>query len=49
MSGWFDLTLDQRVYNQGGKMAGVAVTYDGDVGKQYGSAWFAGQGTDSVL
>ncbi|WP_432757532.1 carbohydrate porin [Escherichia coli] len=28
MSGWFDLTLNQRVYNQDGKTANAVVTYD---------------------
>lgn len=32
MSGWFDLTLNQRVYNQDGKTANAVVTYDGNVG-----------------
>ena len=31
MSGWFDLTLNQRVYNQDGKTANAVVTYDGNV------------------
>lgn len=49
MSGWFDLTLNQRVYNQDGKTANAVVTYDGNVGEQYNDAWFAGQDTDSIL
>ena len=40
MSGWFDLTLNQRVYNQDGKTANAVVTYDGNVGEQYNDAWF---------
>lgn len=38
MSGWFDLTLNQRVYNQDGKTANAVVTYDGNVGEQYNDA-----------
>lgn len=38
MSGWFDLTLNQRVYNQDGKTANAVVTYDGNVGKK-GFLW----------
>ncbi len=49
MSGWFDLTLNQRVYSQDGKTANAVVTYDGNVGEQYNDAWFAGQDTDSIL
>lgn len=38
MSGWFDLTLNQRVYNQDGRTANAVVTYDGNVGQQYNDA-----------
>lgn len=41
MSGWFDLTLNQRVYNQDGKTANAVVTYDGNVGEQYNDAGLA--------
>ncbi|WP_181963407.1 carbohydrate porin, partial [Klebsiella pneumoniae] len=49
MSGWFDLTLNQRVYNQDGKTANAVVTYDGNVGEQYNDAWFGGKDNDSIL
>lgn len=39
-SGWFDLLLKQRVYNQNGKTAEAIVKLDGNVGQQYGSGWF---------
>lgn len=39
-SSWFDLVLTQRVYEQNGKSAHAVVQLDGNVGAQYGSAWF---------
>lgn len=48
LSGWFDLTLNQRVYQQDGKSAYAIVTYDGNVGDKYNDAWFAGD-DDNIL
>lgn len=39
-SSWFDLTFSQRVYEEGGKSAHAVVQLDGNVGAQYGTAWF---------
>ncbi|AMO47434.1 Porin, LamB family [Enterobacter sp. FY-07] len=39
-SSWFDLQFKQRVYAQDGKSAHAVVTLDGNVGEQYGTAWF---------
>lgn len=49
MSGWFDLTLNQRVYNQDGKTANAIVTYDGNVGEQYNDAWFGDTNNENIL
>lgn len=49
MSGWFDLTLNQRVYNQEGKTANAVVTYDGNVGEQYNDAWFGDTNNENIL
>lgn len=49
MSGWFDLTLNQRVYNQDGKTANAVVTYDGNVGEQYNDAWFGGSDNENIM
>lgn len=50
MSGWFDLTMNQRVYNQDGKTANAVVTYDGNVGEQYNDAWFGDEkGNENIL
>lgn len=49
MSGWFDLTLNQRVYNQDGKTANAIVTYDGNVGEQYNDAWFGDSDNENIL
>ena len=49
MSGWFDLTLNQRVYNQDGKTANAVVTYDGNVGEQYNDAWFGDTNNENIL
>lgn len=49
MSGWFDLTLNQRVYNQDGKTANAVVTYDGNVGEQYNDAWFGDSDNENIL
>ncbi|NIF48924.1 carbohydrate porin [Enterobacter sp. Ap-1006] len=50
MSGWFDLTLNQRVYNQDGKTANAIVTYDGNVGEQYNDAWFGdNDGNENIM
>lgn len=39
-SGWFDLQLKQRVYNEGNKRVDAIVMLDGNVGQQYSSGWF---------
>ncbi|MEA9391870.1 carbohydrate porin [Acerihabitans sp. TG2] len=39
-SGWFDLFLKQRVYNQDGKTAQAVIKLDGNVGQQYSAGWF---------
>lgn len=39
-SSWFDLTFSQRVYEEEGKSAHAVVQLDGNVGAQYGTAWF---------
>lgn len=50
MSGWFDLTFNQRVYNQDGKTANAVVTYDGNVGEQYNDAWFGdNRGNENIM
>ncbi len=49
MSGWFDLTLNQRVYNQDGKTANAVVTYDGNVGEQYNDAWFGDSANENIM
>lgn len=49
MSGWFDLTLNQRVYNQDGKTANAIVTYDGNVGEQYNDAWFGDTNNENIM
>ena len=49
MSGWFDLTLNQRVYNQDGRTANAVVTYDGDVGQQYNDAWFGDSANENIM
>ncbi|MFU0855190.1 carbohydrate porin [Kluyvera cryocrescens] len=49
MSGWFDLTMNQRVYNQDGKAANAVVTYDGNVGEQYNDAWFGDSDNENIL
>lgn len=49
MSGWFDLTLNQRVYNQGGKTANAIVTYDGNVGESYNDAWFGDTNNENIM
>lgn len=49
MSGWFDLTMNQRVYNQDGKTANAVVTYDGNVGEQYNDAWFGDSDNENIL
>ncbi|ENG0938491.1 carbohydrate porin [Salmonella enterica] len=49
MSGWFDLTLNQRVYNQDGKTANAIVTYDGNVGEQYNDAWFGDSDNENIM
>lgn len=48
LSGWFDLTLNQRVYNSGGKSANAIVTFDGNVGDRYSDAWFEGDGDNTL-
>lgn len=49
MSGWFDLTLNQRVYNQDGKTANAVVTYDGNVGEQYNDARFGDSANENIM
>lgn len=39
-SGWFDLQLKQRVYNENGKRVDAIVMMDGNVGQQYSTGWF---------
>lgn len=39
-SSWFDLQFTQRVYDHNGKTAHAVVLFDGNVGEQYGDAWF---------
>lgn len=39
-TGWFDLTLDQRVYEYHEKSARAVVKLDGNVSQQYSSGWF---------
>ncbi|MFV0264661.1 MAG: carbohydrate porin [Kluyvera sp.] len=39
-SGWFDLQLKQRVYNEGNKRVDAIVMMDGNVGQQYSTGWF---------
>jgi len=48
LSGWYDLTFKQRVYNSGNKTASAIVTFDGNVGERYNDAWFDGQG-DNIM
>jgi len=49
-SGWFDLLLTQRVYNQDGKSAHAVVKLDGNVGQQYSAGWFGdNQGNENIL
>lgn len=39
-SGWFDLQLKQRVFNEGNKRVDAIVMLDGNVGQQYSTGWF---------
>ncbi|AYZ17875.1 carbohydrate porin [Klebsiella sp. FDAARGOS_511] len=39
-SGWFDLQLKQRVYQEGNRRVDAIVMLDGNVGQQYSSGWF---------
>lgn len=39
-SGWFDLQLKQRVYNEGNKRVDAIVMLDGNVSQQYSTGWF---------
>ncbi len=39
-SGWFDLQLKQRVFQEGDKRVDAIVMLDGNVGQQYSSGWF---------
>lgn len=39
-SGWFDLQLKQRVYQEDNKRVDAIVMLDGNVGQQYSSGWF---------
>lgn len=49
IGGWFDLTLNQRVYNQDGKTANAVVTYDGNVGEQYNDARFGDSANENIM
>lgn len=49
MTGWFDLTLNQQVYNQSGKTANAVVTFDGNVGEQYSDAWFGDSNDENIM
>ncbi|MEH0833850.1 carbohydrate porin [Pectobacterium cacticida] len=44
-TGWFDLFLKQRVYNNDGKTAQAIIKLDGNVGQSYSAGWF---GDDSA-
>jgi carbohydrate-specific outer membrane porin len=49
-SGWFDLQLKQRVYNEGNKRVDAIVMLDGNVGQQYSTAWFGDNvGNENVM
>lgn len=48
-SGWFDLTLDQRVYKSEGRQANAIVNLDGNVGQQYNDAWFGDTNKENIL
>ncbi|MGU7695743.1 carbohydrate porin, partial [Escherichia coli] len=39
-SGWFDLQLKQRVFQEGDKRVDAIVMLDGNVGQQYSAGWF---------
>lgn len=39
-SGWFDLVMQQRVYQEGNRSAHAVVKLDGNVGQQYTAGWF---------
>ena len=39
-SGWFDLQLKQRVFQEGDKRVDAIVMLDGNVGQQYSTGWF---------
>ena len=39
-SGWFDLQLKQRVFQEGDKRVDAVVMLDGNVGQQYSTGWF---------
>ncbi|WP_417315352.1 carbohydrate porin [Enterobacter sp.] len=39
-TGWFDLQLKQRVYNEGNKRVDAIVMLDGNVSQQYSTGWF---------
>lgn len=39
-TGWFDLQLKQRVYDEGNKRVDAIVMLDGNVGQQYSTGWF---------
>ncbi|MGY5955656.1 carbohydrate porin [Kosakonia sp. BK9b] len=47
-SSWFDLKFTQKVYEQNGKSAHAVVQLDGNVGAQYGDAWFD-KGSENIL
>ncbi|MFZ4835446.1 carbohydrate porin [Rouxiella sp. Mn2063] len=47
-SGWFDLTLNQKVYDKDGRTAKTVVMLDGNVGQNYSDGWF-NDGSDNLL
>ena len=49
MSGWFDLTLNQRVYNQDGKTANAVVTYDGNVVSSITMLGFGDSANENIM
>lgn len=48
-TGWFDLTLEQRVYKDGSRQANAVVNLDGNVGQQYNEAWFGDTNKENIL
>ncbi|WJV68736.1 carbohydrate porin [Pectobacteriaceae bacterium CE70] len=44
---WYDLILNQRVFNKDGKTAHAVIKLDGNVDEQYSSGWFGDSSTNS--